>query len=366
MSTTQLTIENVPKEIAGPRITLQAIKDEIFKKKLVLSSAKSYKAKKNLIVEGYDFSKKYNGKALALTDCENLIVRRCRFTGENLQDVLLNIVGGRTKNVLVEYCIFEKTSSKLKNGAETFRLGESRYSGCVYDVLIRKCIFDEIASDPETISIKCVDVMVEDCYFIDNLSNVTTRHGGKVAITHNFFKGTGGIRVHGPDVLIAYNCFEDNPGEDEPIDLSPIMIRKGNASKDPNWINRTTPLGKTGGSHSAYAQVLNLTILGNEFKNCKKPLILKNVGSSENKLLALNVVEKDNKEVEKFTFEIPVTPPEPPVTATCRVCNEQGTKYLSIFCDDHTQQVDAFVETLQRSQPAVEPGEPTTEVEPNV
>ena len=354
-------------EIAGPRagLTAQKIEDEVYKKPLKKSSSISHDGKKNLVIEGLDFSQKYTGKALNLSSCENLVVRRCRFTGENLASVLLNIVGAKTKNVLVEYCIFEKTTTKLTNGAETLRIGVSPCSGCVFDVLVRKCIFREIASDPETISIKCVDVTIEDCFFANNKSNITTRHGGKVEISHNYFKGTGGIRVHGAGVTIGYNCFEDNPASTEPYESSPIIIRQGNTDKDPNWLNKTTPSGKLGKSHASYVQVLNLMIVGNEFKNCKKTILL-NVGENKSKGItkkAVNVVQKDNEQVQKFTFETVVPPTTPPTTGlTCVIDGvTEGVKEVTYpLCAVDQPKVDAAVNALKTTPP------PTVEPAPGV
>ena len=256
----------------GPRnITIKQIEAEVNKSPLtkVTNSGKSYSGKDGIVIEGFDFSvDNKDVKMLNVTDCKNVTIRRCKFSGKKLIDVALNITGEKTKNVIVEYCIFENMDTDLDNGGEPLRLGNSQYSGCVYDSIVRKCIFRNLTADPETISIKSVGNIVEDNFFIENECNVTVRHGGIAKIRNNSFKGKGGIRLMGYNNVVYDNVFEDNPGD--PEKFSPIVIGYAVQAKDPNWNKVNEPSGKAGSSHAIYAQNVDNEIYGNRFnKNCK-------------------------------------------------------------------------------------------------
>lgn len=298
--------------VAGPRngITAEKIEQEINSRKLTPSGSKSYSNKSKITIEGFDFSTdESGGKQLSVTNCQDVTVRYCKFRNKTTLGQGLNIVGGNTKRVTVEYCIFENFSFTADNGGEPFRFGLSQYSGCVYECVIRKCIFRNCKSDPEVISLKSSKNTVEDNFFIGNKANVTVRHGGLDTIRHNYFNGSGGVRVHGYGSYVGYNCFEDNQ---ETSSLAPIIVRYGNTTKDPNYVDVKTPLGKEGSHHAAYANIVNLTIEGNEFKNCKKTIIELGKGASGK---PEGVTNKNNKVVKEFGFKTGGTSnTEPPIT----------------------------------------------------
>lgn len=200
--------------VAGPRngITVKKIEDEIFKKPLERpKSGMSVKGKKNTVIEGLDFRglNEDGGKQLAISDCEELTIRRCAFGKKTTLGVALNITGAKLKRVIVEYCLFEDMTYTESNGGEPCRLGNSQFSGCVFESTVRKSIFRNLKSDPEAISIKSVGNTVEDCFFIANNANVTVRHGGMTTIHHNYFQTSGGIRLHGYGNKVKYNAFEN-------------------------------------------------------------------------------------------------------------------------------------------------------------
>lgn len=253
----------------GPRVTLRQIEDEINKEPLtkVSSSGKKFSGKKNITVEGFDFTvNKSDVKMCTVTDCESVTIRRCIFRDKDTLGVALNVTGAKTKKVLIEYCLFENLTFDDDNGGEPLRLGNSQHSGCIFESTVRNCIFRNLAADPETISIKSCKNIVEDCYFINNKSNVTVRHGGLATIRHNYFKGRGGIRLYGHGNEIFNNLFEDNPGEEK---YAPIIIANGNKPRDPNWEDDKTPSGREGNSHAIYAQNKDNKIHGNRFLDCE-------------------------------------------------------------------------------------------------
>jgi hypothetical protein len=340
-------------EIAGPRnITIEKIEQEINKSPLeVLSSPKRYEGKSNITIEGFDFRKldKTDEKQCAVSDCQNITIRRCIFGKKKTLGQALNITGSKTKNVTVEYCIFEDMFYTESNGGEPLRIGLSELSGVSLDCTIRYCIFRNLNSDPETISIKSVGNKIEDNFFLNNKSNVTVRHGGKATIQHNYFRGRGGIRLHGYGNRVLYNCHEVNPGEDS---YSPVVLRYGNADKDPNWKDEKTPNEKAGQSHAIYARTVDNEVSNNEFKQCQKTVIELKKGAS---LSPRNPKRENNKEVDKFTFEssIPVPPVEPPVeppaeeTLNCEVCGAPNAQQESYFlCANDSLRVEIMMKAF--------------------
>ncbi len=300
--------------IAGPRngITVEKIEAEVNKKPLeVLTSPKSYSHEEKITIEGFDFRKLdvADQKQCAVTNCKDVTIRRCIFGNKTTKGQGLNITGDGTKRVTVEYCIFENMSFSDENGGEPLRLGNSQFSGCNFESTVRNCVFRQLTSDVETISIKSCNNIIEDNFFIKNKSNVTVRHGGLAKIRHNYFKSgeitvngktieaNCGARIHGYGSSVEYNCFEDNKDDGK---FAPITIRKGDAPHDPNFTDVKTPCGKEGTSHHSYAQAIDTVIANNEFKNCKKT-ILKAFGDGS--LEPQNITDENNKVVTKFTFE---------------------------------------------------------------
>lgn len=313
-------------EIAGPRngITVEKIEQEIKKSPLkTQTSGLQYSDKSKIVIEGYDFRIDSTGnKQCSISNCQDITIRRCIFGNKTTLGQGLNITGANTKRVLVEYCIFENMTFTDDNGGEPLRFGLSPFSGISYESIVRNCIFRGLNSDPEAISNKSCRNVFEDNFFINNKSNVTVRHGGLATIQHNYFKGRGGIRLHGYGNVARYNCFEghgvdkfyDKNGVEEPFNetFSPIVVRYGNAEKDPNFVTLNTPSEKEGPSHAMYARTVDNVIEGNEFKNCAKTIISLAKGQP---LEPVNITNVNNDVVTKFSFEedVVVPPPEPPV-----------------------------------------------------
>lgn len=300
--------------VAGPRngITAKKIEDLINSKKLtpVTKGGKSYSNKSKITIENFDFSSNDDGgKQLSVTDCQDVLIQNCKFRNKTTLGQGLNIVGGKTKRIVVQNCLFENFSFTSDNGGEPFRFGLSQYSGCLYDCVIRNCVFRNCKSDPEAVSLKASRCTVEDNFFINNLSNVTVRHGGLDVIQHNYFKGTNGVRVHGYGSKVLYNCFEDNNGAED--SFNPIVIRFGNKDKDPNYTAVDKPSGNEGSSHAIYAQAVNVEIKGNEFKNCKNTITELAKGAT---LKPKDIKKESNPTVKEFKFGIEVIPPSPPPT----------------------------------------------------
>jgi Chondroitinase B len=347
--------------MAGARVTLKEIEDEINKSPLqeVKDSGKSFKDKQNITIEGFDFTvNKSDVKQCVLTDCENVTIRRCKFRDKSTLGVALNITGAKTKKVIVEYCIFENLSFSDDNGGEPLRLGNSQYSGCNFECTVRKCIFRNLAADPETISIKSAKNIVEDCYHINNASMITVRHGGLAIIRFNTFQGKGGIRLLGYGNKVHDNLFENNQ---ETGKLSPIQVQNAVKSKDPNWTEVKTPSGNGGSSHAIYAQCVDNEIIANEFRNCKKKIFFRTDKELSPKNLKIDHTlppppapeEPDKPEPEVPEQPEPNPPPEsvenPPTHA--RLCqlghDEEALVRIAIYvCRKHLDDVKPHMQDL--------------------
>jgi hypothetical protein len=318
---------------AGARVTLKEIENTINVSSLtpVVNKGKSLSGKNNQKIEGYNFinSDGKGLKMLSVSNCEDVVIRRCRFHGVNLTDVMLSIDGSKTKNVIIEYCIFENSTSRVSNGGEPIRLGTSSRSGCRFECIVRKCIFRDLRADPETISIKSAGNEIHDCYFINNKSMVTVRHGGLATIHHNTFEGNNGVRLLGYGNKVSYNLFKNNSATDK---MSPIQVQWANAEKDPNWDEVDKPSGEDGESHAKYAQCVDNQINFNEFENCKNKIFYRK-DKIDGKTPKYG--PKNLKIVDKP--DVPPTPPPPepeeveptPTKPECSICNnEPATKKL--------------------------------------
>ena len=303
-------------EVAGPRnITIEEIEQEIKSRHLtnVTRNHEPVTNKHNRKIENLDFTAddadENDGKQLNIKeDCSEITIQYCKFRGKTTLGQGLNIVGKNTKKITVQYCIFEDFSfSGGTNGGEPLRVGESQYSGCVYECVIKNNIFRNLTSDPECISIKSCKNTIEDNFFIGNRGNVTVRQGGLTNIQHNYFKGNNGVRIHGYGNYVGYNCFEDNDHED---DRSPITVRWGNTDKDKNWETSDTPAAHEGfptfKAWKKYAQAKHTTIKGNEFKKCKNTVIKLRKQNDEHDINTPpeDPEEDNNERVEEFTFKI--------------------------------------------------------------
>ena len=346
--------------MAGARVTLKAIEDEVNKSPLqkVEDKNKPFKDEKNKTIEGFDFS--VNGKNLKMctvTDCQDVVIRRCKFSGKNLKEVALHITGAKTKRVTVEFCIFENMDTDLNNGGEPFRLGNSQFSGCIYECTVRKCIFRNLKADAETISIKSAKNIVEDCYHINNDSMITVRHGGLAEIRFNTFQGKGGVRLLGFGNKVHDNLFIENK---ETGKFSPIQVQNGIEEKDKNWTDVETPSDKEGSTHSVMARCVANEITANEFRDCKnrifrrkeKPLRPKNLKVDH----TLPLPEEQEEEEEDLHIpeqperEIPSEISDDPPTHA-RVCqvghDEEAKMRVSIYlCRRHLDDVKPRMQKL--------------------
>jgi len=289
--------------IAGPRngITWKKIEEEIEKRNLRSGRNFRLPSRRNgvITIESYDFTQRSGEKQLNLEGKHDVIIQYCKFGNKSTHGQGLNIAGKDTRNVTVQYCIFEDFSYSGDNEGEPLKIGDSQDSSQIFECKVKNNIFRKCKQDdPELISIKACKNTIEDNFFIDNKEcNVTVRHGGLNRIEHNYFKGSNGVRIHGRGNYVGYNCFEDNKEEGK---FSPITVRGGKDPEDENWENNKPKKNKRS-SHHETAPARDTVIEGNEFKDCKDKIKDFKDGGEDNK--PTGTEERNNNRVEKFTFD---------------------------------------------------------------
>ena len=224
-------------------------------------------------IDGIDFS--YNGEndMLELTNCVDCKIINCTFHDRTTKGNFIHIRGADSKHNLIENCTFKNHTGEDNNGGEAIIIGLDNWSGCLYETTVRKCEFIKCKGDPEIISIKSVDNVIENnCIRADCDGNITIRHGGRNTIQYNVFEGSaGGIRVLGCGNKIIGNYHNGNDNDKDK--RRPLIIQNGDSPKDPNFNDNCEPKKKEG-SGAAYAQAENNTIEDNIYDNCKGPCVV--------------------------------------------------------------------------------------------
>src|SRR5215217_2018364 len=293
------------KNVAGPRNGLKAMEEiEQNLKDLKERHSTLEVGDKDEVIEGIDFNfedknsedeikmLKVKSKSFEEINTHRIKIRRCRFRNKKSLDPALVI--SNSKEVIVEDCIFENMRGGDKR--EAIRIGgDGRESGLSLKCTVRRCIFRNNSGDDEVISIKSANNTFEECFFINNGSddddkvsgNVTVRHGGLATIRHNYFKGKNGVRIFGYGNRVEYNCFDNNPADDNNDKAKkrcPITLWWGEEKYDPNWVpdkgegeGASKPSEKFDssgiGTHTKYARAVRTVIRGNEFKNCNSTIV---------------------------------------------------------------------------------------------
>jgi Chondroitinase B len=248
-------------------------------------TGKSLTDKHNVKIINCTFkSNKEDEDQLHLSDCQGCVILKCTFRDKHNAGVALLIDGAKSKNNKVVGCTFSdltlsdeyKKKWKDEHGkavnAEPIRLGGSTISGCWSGTTVSWCLFDKLAADVETVSIKSCGNVLENNIHNDCDSNFTIRHGGYNKIQYNLFKGSGGIRLYGYKNEIRGNYHENNNS-----DRPPLTVGTGTYENDPNFNDRGEPpvndngehVNKKGCSHAVYARAKFNTIAENQYNNCK-------------------------------------------------------------------------------------------------
>jgi hypothetical protein len=225
---------------------------------------------------------------LHLKDCDGCVILKCKFQDKHTAGLALLIDGAKSKNNKVVGCTFsdliiskeyekdykerrKQAGKKPKINAEPIRLGGSPISGCWFGTTVSWCLFDKLAADVETVSIKSCGNVLENNIHNNCDSNFTIRHGGYNKILNNVFTGSGGIRVYGYKNEIKGNYHKDNDS-----DRPPLILGTGTHDDDPNFNDKGEPpvndsgehINKKGCSHHVYARAKFNTIAHNQYDNC--------------------------------------------------------------------------------------------------
>ena len=172
------------------------------------ASPRNYTNQNNIVIEGLEFTNAdtllFNGRCITLWDCENVIVRNCKF-----KDVPLNaaVYAQGSTNITVTNCVFENVSKALLAGS------------CKGGI-----IFTE--NDVKNV--------------VGNL------YGGSV-----FSQAVQFNTCSGPGNSISYNVVENIPGESSPEDVISIFHSNGTPESPiivkGNWIRGGGPSPSGGG-----------------------------------------------------------------------------------------------------------------------
>jgi hypothetical protein len=221
----------------------------------------------NCKIIGCDFS--YDGddeEMLILNNCVGCVVSDCEFHDKIKKGLFMKIVGEKSKDNVIERCMFRDNTFDGDNGGEPIRIGNSDCSGCEFNTIVRYCHFLNLRGDPETVSIKSCGNTLENNIHEKCESNFTIRHGGFNTIQNNMFIGSGGIRVFGEGNVITGNYHQNNDNSDFP----PLALCKGSVETDPYLNSDGKHRGKNHYDiHDEYAVAKNNLIDGNTYENCE-------------------------------------------------------------------------------------------------
>jgi hypothetical protein len=223
------------------------------------------------IIDGVDFS--YNDgpeDMLELNNCVNCKIINCTFHDRDRKGNFIHLRGTKTKGNIIENCTFKDHTGQDNNGGEAIIIGLDDFSGCIYETTVRKCEFINCRGDPEIISIKSVDNVIENnCIRASCDGNITVRHGGRTIIKNNVFEGSaGGIRILGFGNKIIGNYHKDN--DNDSVKRRPLIIQNGLKKRDPNFDDNDQPKNVKGDS-ATYAQARKNIIEDNVYDNCGGP-----------------------------------------------------------------------------------------------
>ncbi len=128
---------------------------------------------------------------------------------------------------IIEYNHFRNIGPRVENEMEAVRIGWSELSMSSGHTTLRYNLFENCDGDPEIVSVKTSDNLIQYNTFRSSQGTLSLRHGNRTTVEGNFFlgegkAGTGGIRVYGDDHIIFNNYFSELTGTrwDAPITLT--------------------------------------------------------------------------------------------------------------------------------------------------
>jgi poly(beta-D-mannuronate) lyase len=118
-----------------------------------------------------------------------------------------------TRNVRIDHNYFHDRPRDGRNGAETIRVGSG--GGATVNATIDNNLFENCDGESEMVSIKSNGVVVRGNTFRNNAGQLVVRAGDDILVAENQFinddrrKQSGGIRVHGANIRVTGNYFQD-------------------------------------------------------------------------------------------------------------------------------------------------------------
>lgn len=172
-------------------------------------------------------------------------VLECDFADKTRRGCFLTLGGTEEKDdppnqvvqhCRIEDCTFRNVGPRVKNGMEAVRLGDSDLSMSSAHAVLRGCTFENCDGDPEVVSVKCCDVLIEQNAFRNCHGSLCLRHGNRNTVSDNSFlcidgkEGVGGIRIYGCDHTVTGNTLTGLTGRG---DEAPLVLCNGETDEGP-------------------------------------------------------------------------------------------------------------------------------------
>lgn len=147
-----------------------------------------------------------------------------------------------------------------KNGAETIRVGDSKSSMKWSRTVVEANCFQGCDGEVEIISNKSCGNIYRGNTFLRCAGTLTLRHGNDCLVQGNCFLGdnakeSGGVRIIGERHRVEGNYFQDLAGKEARAGLAVVN-------------------GQAGAVLNGYFQVIDATITGNTWVNCRQPVYI--------------------------------------------------------------------------------------------
>lgn len=132
--------------------------------------------------------------------------------------VRLNDPASRKNNHRIDYNYFGPRPVLGSNGAETLRIGTSKYAEFNSNTIVENNFFDRCDGEVEIISSKSGGNIIRGNVFFESSGTVTLRHGDNNLVERNIFLGngkdhSGGIRVINRNQTVRENYMEGLRGD---------------------------------------------------------------------------------------------------------------------------------------------------------
>ncbi|WP_020579272.1 polysaccharide lyase 6 family protein [Actinopolymorpha alba] len=151
------------------------------------------------------------------------------FTNRYNQGVWVSIAGpsdGIAQHTWIHHNFFYNHRFDGSNGGEPIRLGLSHKQSYSAYAVIEHNLFEKVDGDPEAISVKSRDNIVQFNTIVDSVGSIVLRHGHRNRVEGNILLGgRSGIRFYGKDHVIVNNLVSGSTG-------TGLAVGSGNIEED--------------------------------------------------------------------------------------------------------------------------------------